>query len=106
MQKSIQINKILPALILSLIFINFSFADNYHNGKGKGKIIVANRGSGSISIIDTRSDNVSATISLPAADNPPEPMYVVHSPKSGRVFVGDRANNYLVIFDDEDFRHS
>ncbi len=68
-----------------------------------GEAVIANRGSGDISIIDASRARVSATIPLPPGEFPPEPMYVVHVPKADSVFVGDRANNRVVIFDDEDY---
>jgi YVTN family beta-propeller protein len=67
------------------------------------KVIVANRGSGNLSIIDTRADTVTATVPLPAAANRPEPMYVVHVAARNQVFVGDRANNRVVAFDGRTF---
>ncbi|HMB92818.1 MAG TPA: beta-propeller fold lactonase family protein [Rhodothermales bacterium] len=64
----------------------------------RGRIVIANRGSGTISVIDTQTDEVT-TIPLPAGDNMPEPMYVVYTPARHRVFVGDRANDRVVAFD-------
>jgi YVTN family beta-propeller protein len=74
-------------------------------GGGWGKIVVANRGSGTISVIDARTAAVSGTYDLPAemGEPTPEPMYVVHVSRYGRVFVGDRANNRVAIFDDRTF---
>jgi DNA-binding beta-propeller fold protein YncE len=60
------------------------------------RIVVANRSSGSISLIDPRTDEVVETLSLPSGPNFPEPMYIVHSRK--RLFVGDRANSRVVVF--------
>ncbi len=71
------------------------------NGPSRGKIVVANRASGTISVIDAHSDEVIGTHALPAGPNAPEPMYVVHSRK--RVFVGDRANNRVAIFNSRSF---
>ena len=68
-----------------------------------GSIVTADRASGTISVIDTDSDVVEATIDLPDGPNPAEPMYVVWTPFSGRVFVGDRANNRVVVFNDRDY---
>lgn len=65
------------------------------------KIVIANRASGTISIIDTFSDEVIGTFALPAGPRAPEPMYVVASRK--RVFVGDRANNRVVAFNARSF---
>ena len=67
-----------------------------------GNIVIANRNSGSISVINTKTDEVSGTYQLPGA-NTPEPMYVVFVKKGHRVFVGDRANNQVVVFRSSDF---
>jgi YVTN family beta-propeller protein len=68
-----------------------------------GKMVIANRASGTISVIDVRTDQVIGTYALPAGDNPAEPMYVVYVPQADRVFVGDRGNDRVVIFDRRDF---
>ena len=66
-----------------------------------GYVVVANRASGSISIIDVATDTA---FDIPLTGvNTPEPMYVVSSPASGRLFVGDRANNQVVVFRTRDF---
>jgi DNA-binding beta-propeller fold protein YncE len=67
----------------------------------EGKIVVANRASGDLSIIDVATDQV-RNIALPADGKQPEPMYVVYS--AGRVLVGDRANNRVVAFDPRTFQ--
>jgi len=64
--------------------------------------VVANRASGSISVIDVKTDEIS-TYQLPSAPNTPEPMYVVFVRRGQRVFVGDRANNQVVVFRASDF---
>jgi YVTN family beta-propeller protein len=71
----------------------------------QGNIVVANRGSGSISVIDARSGTLSQNVMLPQAegDNFPEPMYVVYTAVGNQVFVGDRANDRVVSFDADDF---
>ena len=68
-----------------------------------GKIVVADRDSGTISVIGVKTDEVLATIDLPAGDAPPEPMYVYYTPVKNRVFVGDRANDRVVAFDARTF---
>ena len=73
-----------------------------NHGHG-GEVVVANRASGTISVIDVRTNQLVGTYDLPAGPNTPEPMYVVHSQRSGYVFVGDRANNQVVVFDDADY---
>jgi len=70
--------------------------------KTEGNIVVANRASGSISVIDTTTDTVVGTYTL-SGENPAEPMYVVYNVIADRVFVGDRANNQVVVFDPDDF---
>jgi DNA-binding beta-propeller fold protein YncE len=40
---------------------------------------------------------------MPPGENTPEPMYVVYSLIRHRVFVGDRANNRIVVFNARDF---
>ena len=78
-------------------------ADDADGPGRRGNIVVANRGSGSISIIDVSTDQVVGTYALPAGPNPPEPMYVFYTPTRDRVFVGDRRNNRVVVFDAEDY---
>jgi YVTN family beta-propeller protein len=74
---------------------------NWQHGES-GDIVVANRNSGSISVIDTKTDEVSGTYQLPGA-NTPEPMYVVYDKRRHRVFVGDRANNQVVVFNSNNY---
>ena len=64
-----------------------------------GAVVVANRGSGNISVIDTATLNVD-TYDLPGDA---EPMYVNHDTANGRVLVGDRASSTIVAFDDETY---
>ncbi|MGD8394846.1 MAG: YncE family protein [Candidatus Eiseniibacteriota bacterium] len=68
-----------------------------------GSMVIANRGSGTISVLDAANGEVLGTYDLPAGANPPEPMYVVHVGRTGAVLVGDRANDRVVEFDDESF---
>ncbi|MDX1530013.1 MAG: YncE family protein [Rhodothermales bacterium] len=69
--------------------------------RARGRIVVANRAAGTLSVIDTGTNAVVATVPLPGPA--PEPMYVVYTPAKNRVFVGDRANNHVVAFDARDF---
>jgi DNA-binding beta-propeller fold protein YncE len=69
----------------------------------RGRVVVANRGSGSISVIDAKTDALIGTYPLPSGDLAPEPMYVVYTPANNRVFVGDRANDRVVVFNARDF---
>ncbi len=68
-----------------------------------GRIVVANRGSGSISVIEPHSNRLLGTHELPPGPNPPEPMYVVDGGYR-RVLVGDRSNDRVVVFDKLEFR--
>lgn len=68
-----------------------------------GRIVVANRGSGSISVIEPRGNRLLGTHPLPPGALPPEPMYVVDG-GHGRVLVGDRANDRVVVLDKRTFR--
>jgi DNA-binding beta-propeller fold protein YncE len=73
-----------------------------HAAAGGGRIVVADRDAGTISVIATRDHGVT-THALPPGTNPPEPMYVVHSRVARRVLVGDRANDRVVAFDPRTF---
>ena len=69
----------------------------------RGKIVVANREDGTISVISVRTDEVIQTVAMPEGDNTPDPMYVVYTRPHNRVFVGDRGNNRVVVFNADDF---
>ena len=73
--------------------------------RSAGKIVVANRAAGTISVIDAERARLIRNIALPAASRPPEPMYVVNTTSFGgdRIWVGDRANNRVVVFDSDSF---
>lgn len=62
-------------------------------------VVVANRGSGDVSVIDGHDLSVT-TYDLPGEA---EPMYVSHDRKYGLVWVGDRASDMVVAFDDATF---
>ncbi len=66
--------------------------------RSQGTVWIANRASGTVSVIDVRSDEVVETLEMPGAERP-EPMYVFYSIRTNRVFVGDRANDRVVAFD-------
>lgn len=105
MRKSAPLYQILLCISAGLLLTSSVNADEgrYNRHKGQGKIVVANRASASLSVIDVRTDSISNTIDLPSANNPSQPMYVVHSAKADRIFVGDRGNNRVLVLDDEDF---
>lgn len=60
-------------------------------------MVVANQ-DGTVSIIDTTTDTVSHTLTLPAGANPPKAAYVVYSAFANKIFVGDNANARVVVF--------
>ncbi len=100
------------SLLFVTLFSLFSFnpavasdedEKEYERHHDRGLIVVANRASASLSVIDVKTDTVIDTLTLPAAGQTPEPMYVVHVPQADWFLVGDRANNRVVAFDDEDF---
>jgi hypothetical protein len=63
--------------------------------------VVANRGSGSISFVSYKgSSNNNFDLPLPTTPSQPEPMYVSYS--NDRIYVGDRANNAVVVINPED----
>jgi YVTN family beta-propeller protein len=66
-------------------------------------IVVANRASESLSIIDPETDTVIRTVSLPAGAEPAIAGYVVYSPELDRIYVGDSANHRVVVLRAEDF---
>lgn len=69
-----------------------------------GKILVTNRTSGTLSVIDVATDMVVETVSLAVPGfRPPDPMYVSFIPKLKQVFVNDRTNDALTVLDAETF---
>ena len=64
-----------------------------------GRVVVANRDDGTLSLIDAQTDAVT-TVTMPDSG---EPMYVVYVASQDRVFVGDRANDRVVVFDGRTF---
>lgn len=65
-----------------------------------GNVVVANRNSGTLSVIDATSDQLLFNIMLPQGEGEffPEPMYVTYLSETDEVAVGDRANDRLVVF--------
>jgi DNA-binding beta-propeller fold protein YncE len=76
-----------------------------NGGRNGGAVVVANRGSGTISVIDARTAQLVGTHELPQYDGDafPEPMYVNQVSAGRRLFVGDRANDRVVVFDARTF---
>ena len=76
-----------------------------NNMTENGQIVVANRTSGNISILDENTGELIQTVDLPSAEgeNPPEPMYVYNLLSTNEVAVDDRANNRVVFFDQQTY---
>lgn len=87
------VRAILAVTLTSLILANVAKA-------GPINMLVANRGAGTFSAIDINTKTVT-TYNLPGMT--PEPMYITHSPINDRVYIGDRANNRLVVYDANDY---
>ncbi|MDX1436306.1 MAG: YncE family protein [Anaerolineales bacterium] len=103
-------NKSIHRLILSLLVLvlmasltAFTAVETGSTARNPSQVVVANRGSGTISVIDANSDVLIGTYALPAGAQAPEPMYVVYTPAKNRIFVGDRANDRVVVFDARNF---
>lgn len=72
---------------------------NWWKRRPASKVVVANRDSGDISVINTRTFDVE-TYDLPGDA---EPMYVNHDRRNDIVLVGDRASSTVVAFDDRTY---
>lgn len=90
-------------LIALMLALSVFLPSGAVSANSNGEVVVANRASGSISIIDVDTNQLLDTVPLPAAENPSEPMYVVYVKKGDHVFVGDRANDRVVVFDADDY---
>ncbi|MGI9597219.1 MAG: YncE family protein [Acidimicrobiales bacterium] len=94
------LRRILAALVLlAVVAVTPTTAvDASSPGRGS-EVVVANRGSGDISVIDNRTLEV-MSVDLPGEA---EPMYVNHDRRHDRVLVGDRASSSIVAFDDDSY---
>jgi len=65
-----------------------------------GRILVANRTSGTISVINENTDTLMRSVSVAGKfSRPPEPMYVNFVPKYNRIMINDRANKQIIAMD-------
>ena len=92
---------LVAALALSAV-VPAAAADGASSDNSPGQVVVADRASGTISVIDAGTDQLIDSYELPAGDNAPEPMYVTYVKSGHRVFVGDRANDRGVVCDADD----
>lgn len=58
-------------------------------------VAVANRASASVSFINAIDNTVISTLDIPGS----EPMYAVYVPTKDKLYVGDRANNKVLVID-------
>ena len=98
----------LGVLIVIAFMVSVAHADSdSEDSFPEGKMVIANRADGSISVINVQTNEVANTIYLsdPISGDVtiPEPMYVVYSKIRNRVFVGDRAYHRVVVFSAVDF---
>ncbi len=96
-------NRRYPNLLIVILALVLSLLATVGEAAPKaGKVVVANRASGTISVISA-SDRSVETYELPSGGSTPEPMYVFYSPIGKQVFVGDRGNDRVVAFDADTF---
>ncbi len=70
-----------------------------------GRVIVANRTSGTLSIIDENTDSVVKNVTVAGKfARPPEPMYVNYIAKLNRLMVCDRSNNQVIALDADNYK--
>lgn len=94
------INKNFPSvwvsgLLGSLVFLSIAPAKTQ-----AAQIVTANRNSGNISVIDTKTKNV---FDVPLPGDDPEPMYVFYFDATKEIAVGNRSSNEVVFFDVRDY---
>lgn len=84
----------LKIIILCLIFSSCRKENELPNvQKMEEIVVVANRLSGSISFIDSNTNQVTKTLEIAGSD----PMYVVFVPSNDKIYVGDRKANKVHI---------
>ena len=77
----------LKMIFLASLFIGCNKDDDDNTSKVyEERVVVANRGGGSISFIDATTNIVTNTLSIPES----EPMYVVYVSAKDKLYVGDR----------------
>ncbi len=92
-------------LIGFLIFQAFSLTAEAAKSYVPGRIIVANRTSGTLSIIDEKTGTVVKNVTVAGKyARPPEPMYVNYIASLNRLMVCDRSNNQIIALDAKTYR--
>ena len=89
-----------------LVAILMGLAGGCGRGGAPGEIsefiLVANRDSGSLSVIDVKGNTVVRTVALPAGARP---GYVVFSREHRRIYVGDDANARIIVIRADTYEH-
>lgn len=83
---------ILSLFMLSALFFT-SCNDDSKETTYEEIVAVANRGAGSVTLINSTTDQVASTISIAGS----EPMYVVYSSSKDKLYVGDRAGKKVHV---------
>lgn len=81
-------------MLIPVLCFNSCSKDNKPK-KYEEMVVVANRGSSSISFIDANTNLVTANLSIDGS----EPMYVVYVPAKDKLYVGDRAGKKVHVVD-------
>ncbi len=94
-----KINIILKLQFLLLIVCCFSISCDSDDTAVtyEERVVIANRGAGSISFINAENNELLKTLTIANS----EPMYVVYVPSKDRLYVGDRASNKVHIVNPE-----
>ena len=91
-------------LVLALLLPGCGGGDGSDDAS-TSRIVVANRDEGTLSIIANDQLAVVETVPLPAAANPSKPGYVAYSEARDRLYVGDEANQRIVVLSGTDYSH-
>lgn len=89
--------------VLLFIFLVSCNDDDRSPKNEKDFFAVANRSSGTVSIIDASTQTLETLIELPVADA--APTYVVHSDKHNLLYISDYATSKVWVYDDESFEY-
>lgn len=92
---------LLSAVVLTTFLVSCSDDDNSSATKNNEYFLVANRGSGTVTVFDAKTQTFLKEIALP--ESGAQPTYLVHSEEQGRIYVGDFVNQQIVVYDDESF---
>jgi DNA-binding beta-propeller fold protein YncE len=88
-----------------LILQALSFSAQAAKSYVPGRVIVANRTSGTLSIIDEKTSTLVKNVTVAGKyARPPEPMYVNYIANLNRLLVCDRSNNQIIALDAKNYR--